>query len=290
MRTDSKSPNRSSIKNTMKLTELYSYKTTGQIWRILISDLERLIFETRDKTTKEVSYQCLELESGKKIFSELQLEEKHWLGIEVIYKDIIFFHRFPKPDMPNHKEIIAFDITSQKVLWTNNDLAFLFVHKDIVYGFKQGFDERYYTSLNYLTGEVIEELGCDSKKINMLRDQSENEKDWQVYGFPKVYVPNEDSSITKAIQAQTKGLEITGNIEFSVYYDFLFFNYHYKETSSETTNKFAAVNLETGDLLLETILNKNVRALFTDSFFVYKNYLILLYEKNEVIVYKIEKR
>lgn len=272
----------------MTLTELYTYKTSSQIWRILISDLEKMIVETRDKSTKEVSFQCLDLENGEIIFSDLQLEEKHWLGIETIYKNIIFLHKFPKPDMPGHKEIIAFDILTQEVLWINNELAFLFVYKDIVYGFKQGFEERYFTSLNYLTGEFIEDIGPDNKRINRLRDLSENEKDWQVYGFPKVFVENEDSSVTKAVKSQIKNLEIVGNIEYSLYYDLLFFNFHYKETPSSTVNRFTAVNLENGKVLITSVLNTNVRALFTDSFFVYKNFLILLREKNEVIVYKIE--
>jgi hypothetical protein len=273
----------------MNLTELYTYKTSGQIWRILISDLDKLILETREKSTKEVSFQCFELESGENIFSNFQLEEKHWLGIEVIYKNIIFFHRFPKPDMPSHKEIIAFDILTQKVLWTNNELAFLFAYKDIVYGFKQGFEEKYFISLNYLTGEFIEDLGSDHKRINELRDRSENEKDWHVYGFPKVYVENEDFSVTKAIQSETKALDIVGNMEYCLDYDLLFFNYHFKETPTNTVNKFAVINLENGKVLLSIVLNTNVRALFTDSFFVYKKFLIVLREKNELIIYKLEE-
>ena len=78
----------------MNLTKLYSYKSSGQIWRILISDNEKLVMETRDRSSKEVSIQCFNLFSGEKVFTDFQLEEKHWIGIETIYKDVILFHKF----------------------------------------------------------------------------------------------------------------------------------------------------------------------------------------------------
>ena len=99
----------------MEIKKLYSYKSEKQIWRILISGSDKLILETRDLNTKEVFFNCLFIENGKSIFSNLQLDEKCWIGIEDIYKGIIFFHYFPKPDMPHHKGIIAFDITAQKI-------------------------------------------------------------------------------------------------------------------------------------------------------------------------------
>ncbi len=271
----------------MNLTKLYSYKSSGQIWRILISDPEKLILETRDRSTKEVSLQCFELFTGKKIFSDFQLEEKHWVGIETVYEDLILLHKFPKPDMPGHKEIIAVDIPTQKVLWTNNELSFLFAYKDKVYGYKQGFDERYFTSLNYLTGEVVEDLGNNSEAVNSLRNLSENEKDWSVYTFPKNFSADVDLTITRAIQSQTANLEVTGNIEYILYYDLLLFNYHVKESSSNTYNKFTAIDLMSNKVILDEIINTNVRAFFTDSFFTYKNLLVLLREKNEVIIYSI---
>jgi hypothetical protein len=272
----------------MKLTELYSYKSSGQIWRILISDLEKLVLETRDRSTKEVSLQCFNLFTGENIFSDLQLEEKHWIGIETIYKDIILFHKFPKPDMPGHKEIIAFNIDTQKILWTNNDLSFLFAYADKVYGYKQGFEERYFTALNCFIGEIEEDLGTDYLKVNLLRNEADNEKDWSVYTFPKIFVPNEDYSISNVIKSQTENLIVSGNIEYILYYDLLLFNYHIKESDTNTFNKFTAIDLKSNKIILDKIINTNVRAFFTDSFFVYKNLLILLREKNEVIIYSIE--
>ena len=267
----------------------FTYKSDKQIWRILISDSNKLILETRDLSTKEVFFNCYYLENGENIFHDLQLEEKCWIGIEEIYKDIIFFHYFPKPDMPHHKGIIAFDIVSQNILWTNNEFSFLFVNEDKVYGFKQGFEERFFSSLNYLSGKLIEEFGSNHKKINTLQKISENEKDWDSYLYPKTLSKDEiDSRIAEAIQKQTKDIIVEGEIEYNSKSDLLFFNFHTKVFENSFVNRFLTVDLNANKVILSEILNANATALFTDSFFIYKKYLFLLREKNEVVVYKID--
>jgi len=273
----------------MNITKLYSYKSPGQIWRILISDSDKLILETRDANTKEVFYQCFNLENGEKIFSDLQLEEKFWLGIEAVYKEIIFFHKFPKPDLPGHKQIIAFDIASAKILWTNTVLSFLFIYNDAVYGFQQGFEERYFFALDYLSGELIKDLGDDYKTINALRNQAEEEKDWSAYIYPKIFTNDEnDARIGEAIKTHTKNLAIEGEVEYNLYQDLLLFNHHSKVFEGSLVNKFSAVDLTSSKIVLSEVLNANAASLFTDSFFVYKNFLFLLREKNEVVVYQLE--
>lgn len=267
----------------------FTYKSNRQIWRILISDSDKLILETRDLITKEVFFNCYYLENGENIFCDLQLDEKCWVGIEEIYKDIIFFHYFPKPDMPLHKGIIAFDIESQNVLWTNNEFSFLFVNNDKVYGFKQGFEERYFFSLNYLSGELIEEFGSDHLKINALQKTAENEKDWSCYIYPQLLKQaNGTKNIYEMIRTQILDMDVVGEIEYNLYNEILLFNFHSKILDEQLANIFCAVNLKDESLILTKILNARTTSLFTDSFFVYKNFLFLLCEKDEVLIYIIE--
>ncbi len=267
----------------------FIYKSDKQIWRILISDSDKLILETRDLNTKEVFFNCYYLKNGENIFCDLQLDEKCWIGIEEIYKDIIFFHYFPKPDMPHHKGIIAFDIVSQNILWTNNEFSFLFANAEKVYGFKQGFEERYFSSLDYLSGGLIEDFGPDHKKINALQKISETEKDWTNYIYPQVLKEEvSNKNIFELIKTQTQGLDVVGEIEYNLYNEFLLFNFHSRILEEQLANIFCAINFKDKSLVLTKILNASTKSLFTDSFFVYKNFLFLLCEKDEVIVYKIE--
>lgn len=270
------------------MKKCFAYSSPQQIWRILISDSGKLILETRDVISKEVFYHCYVIEKGEKIFSGLQLDEKIWLGIEAVYKEIIFFHRFPKPDMPHHKEIIAFDIASQKILWQNSELSFLFVNDGKVYGFKQGFEERYFFALDFLTGEQLEDFGSDYITINRLRADADNAKDWSEYLYPEKFRNENDERISNAIHGQTNNLEIAGEVEYNSYGNLLFFNFHHKIHPESFVNNFCAIDLNTGKVILSEVLNANAKSLFTDSFFVYKNFLFLLKEKNAVVVYKID--
>ncbi|MCL6099741.1 MAG: DUF4905 domain-containing protein [Bacteroidetes bacterium] len=272
----------------MKMEKHFSYKSPHQIWRILISDSEKLILETRDVNSKEVFFHCFDLWEGTKIFSDFQLEDKYWVGIETVHKDIIYFHKFPKPDLPIHTGIIAFDPASQKILWTNAGLSFLFAYQDKIYGFKQGFEERYFYELDYLDGSLTKEYENDHAAINKLKNQANNTKDWGSYLYPEILKNNSDEKINRLITQQTGKNETAGEVEYNVYNSYLLFSYHSKVFENSLVNKFFAVDLNSEKIVFSEILNANVTAMLTDSFFLYKNLLFLLREKNEVIVYKIE--
>lgn len=267
----------------------FSYKSKYQIWRILISDNDKLIMELRDVIRKEVYYSCYSLSAGKKIFESLQLDEKYWIGIEALYKDTIFFHKFAKPDMPGHKEIIAFDITEQIVRWKNKELSYLFAYDDKVYCFKQNFESREFVLLNYLNGEIVESIGDNFEKINKLRVESSLRTDNNDYLFPeKYYQTNANQQINSAIGNKITNIDIVGDVEYTSSGNLLFFNYFSKNPVGVLINNFYAFNLEKEKILLSEILGTNLNAFVPDSFFVYKNYLFLLKEKNGLLIYKLE--
>jgi hypothetical protein len=265
----------------------FGFKSEKQVFRILITETDKLIIETRDTGTKEVSFHCYDLQTGGCVFSNHQLEEKTWLGIEAIYKDVIYFHKFPKPDLPGHKEIIAFDIATQKILWQNNEYAFAFVHNEKVYCFTQGFEERFFFVLDYLTGEVIDDLGSNYTLVNSLRTESEQAKNWNNYIYPELNLSSADEATQQTIAQFTNGFTLVGEIEWAKAKSLLLFTFHTKEKDEKFTNRFAAISND--ETVAYETLNENVTALLTDSFFVYKNYLFLLKGKNAVVVYRMER-
>ena len=111
----------------MKIKKKYTHDNGRPIWRIIPTETGKLIIEEREKDNKQVYFNCLEIESGKKIFKNFQLEEKFWIGIEAVYNDVIYFHKFVKPDMPQHVGIIALDLGGKKILWENFSNSFLFM-------------------------------------------------------------------------------------------------------------------------------------------------------------------
>ena len=278
------------IITNMKIENLYTFKNEKQIWRLLLTTSDKLLIETRDTDNKEVFFSCLDANTGKPIFENFQLDEIFWIGIETTYKEVIFFHKFAKPDMPGHKEIIALDLNTQKILWQTDEYAFLFIYDEKVYSFKQLFEGQKFFSLNYKTGELIEELESDYSRIDDLSGKSEIENHYDDYIFPLKYsdefIDNEE--IRNIINEKTSGAKVTGDVEYNIYENLLLMNFHNKVLEGTLENKFWAVDIKSKNELFEVILNSDANAFVPDSFFIYKNLLFLLKGKKEVVVCRIE--
>ncbi len=274
-----------------KLKKAYSFSNRKQIWRLLVTDTDKLIIETRDLKSKEVSFSCLEVLSGKKVFKNFQLEEKIWLGIEEIYKNIICFHKYAKPDMPGHKGIIAFDIGSKKVIWSTEEYLFLFAHEDKIYTYKELFEGRRFFTLNYKTGELIDDLGENYEQVNELRNEVKLKKDYSYYLFPEnlFQQDNTNTQTGDIIFNFINKDDVLGNIEYILNSSLLLFNYHKKNKEGNYSNLFFAIDIDSQKEITKFVLNSMVNSPVPDSFFIYKNMLILLKEKTELIVFQIDK-
>ncbi len=271
----------------MKIKKHFTYNSNRQIFRIIISDSDKLIIEVRNMDSKEVYFDCYDLTKGKKIFIDFQFEEKSWIGIEAEHKDVIYFHKYDKPDMPIHRGVIAFEINTQKVLWVNEELAFLFPYENKIYCYKQGFEERYFYALDSLTGELIEDLGNDFRHVNSLRGKADAEKDWSAYNYPE-RLSSADEKTKSIINEYVKKYEIEGKIEFCNKEETVLFNYHVKNRKGCFDNNFTALDINTGKPIIEKTLNTNTTMHYTDSFFIYKNFLFLLKEKDEINIFTLE--
>lgn len=251
----------------------------------MISPNDKMIIETRNTDKKSVYYNCLDLFSGKKIFNGIQLDEKYWIGIEAVHDDIIFFHKFTKPDMPGHMQVIAFDIKTQKVIWQNENYSFLFVLEDKVYCYVQHFEGRKYIALNKNTGQFIEELQSEDE-IEKLNNIYEDSKDYSDYIFPEKFDAGlaADEKVKSIIAKQIGNAEVIGSVEYALYQKILIMNYYSKIIGNSLLNKLTAYDIDSGKELFIEILNADANAYVPDAFFIYKNMVIMLKEKSNVIV------
>ncbi len=270
----------------MKIKKEYSYSNNRQIWRLIPTDTEKLVVEDRNIETKEVFYSCLDINTGKNIFQNFQLEEKFWTGIETVHNDIIFFHKFGKPDMPGHMGITAFDITTRKILWTNENHIFLFIWEDKLYCYNNTFEGRNFFTLDLISGELLDELGEDAASINILREKSFNSFDYENYLFPSPFNHEkvENSAVIKIISEIKKDNVITGSVDYAEFGDVLLLNFHEVMKDGSLNNLFMAIDIFKEKVIFKDVLNKNTKTLIPDSFFVKDKLIFLLKEKNELSV------
>ena len=270
----------------MKIKREYSFSNHRQIWRLLPTDSGKIVIEERNVETKEVFFNCLDLNTGKKIFSSFQLEEKFWIGIETIYKDIVYFHKYMKPDMPHHKGIIAYDAITNKILWENNDAVFLFVLDNKLYCFRELFEGREFYSLDYRNGSLIDEFKENTAEINLLREESIQKNNFEGYYFTEYFnSDNETDQPVKIIISNLYDLhKITGKVEFIKLNNLLLISFHEIVESNKYNNIFLAVDIADKKIIFEEKLNSRVHAIVPDSFFVKDNLIFLLKDKEKLLV------
>lgn len=268
-----------------RIKKKYNFTNGREIWRLIPTKSSKIVIEERDLKNKEAFYNCVEIDTGKKIFSNFQLDEKFWTGIEAVENDVILFHKFLKPDMPVHKGIIAFDIGSKKILWENDEFNFLYSTHEKIFCYKQSFEGRNYFTVNIKTGQFLDDLGEDHKLVNQLKNnlsrQTENN-----YLFPESFseLSEVDDDVKSFLQQVRTDYVVIGKIDFMIYNSVLMCNFHEAADENLLNNKFITIDINSGKNIFEEVLNKKIKALIPDSFFMIDDTLFLLKNKNEVIV------
>lgn len=273
----------------MRIKKKYLHKNNRQIFRLIPTDTGKIIIEERDTEKKQAYFNCLHIDNGKKIFKHLQLDEKFWLGIEAVYNDVIFFHKFAKPDLPQHNGIIAYDINYKQTIWEDENRTFLFFKDEKIYAYQQRFEEREFVTLSFSTGEVIEKLGTDFNSINLLRDEAIASEDYSNYLFPASFTltSSDDPRVDNVLSRLRENNLISGAVEYVLMNDLLMFNFHEINSDKSLKNTFKAIDLSTGKYILEVTLNSSANAFAPDSFFIKEDLLFLLIEKTILGVYSI---
>ena len=265
----------------------YSFKNNRTIWRLIPSG-GKLLIEERNETDKEVFFSCIEIETGKSILKNYQPEEKFWIGVEAFESDKIYFHGFTKPDMPGHRGIIVYDLAADKIIWRRDDVVFLFIYGSRIYAFVQKFESREFYSLDEQTGEIVEEFGENAGEINKLREKllEEQYEKYKDYLFPGTYIPGKLPRESEDLIENLKENEvISGTIDYVIYKKFLLLSFHTVNNDGKMNNDFKIIEIDSRKIIFKDVLNIGVTSYIPDSFFVKDNFLFLIKNKTELLVF-----
>ena len=269
----------------VKIKKKYNFTNNRQIWRLIPTDSDKIIIEDRDKNKKEVFFNCLDINTGKILFNNLQFQDKFWTGIETVYKDIIFFHKFLNPGLPIHSGIIAFSIESKKIIWKTDDYNYLFIKDEKVYTYKNKFEGREFTVLDYRTGEIVQDFGNVPKSINLLREEVLIQQHNKGYFFPRPVDFSLNYSFTeiiKRLKVESSSADLINYIELD---NLLFINFHEILPNGNYRNRFRIIEIDSKKVILEEILDRDTKLLLPESFFILNKLVFLIKEKIKLIVY-----
>ncbi len=273
----------------MKVKKNFSLKSERTIWRLIPSG-NKLLIEERDEKNKHVYFNCVGIDSGKYLLKNFQTDEKFWSGVEAFEDDKIYFHNFVKPDMPGHIGIFVYDLVSDSYLWRRDDLVFLFLYKDSVFAFYQKFESRQFFELDAQNGGLIKEYGENPDEVNKLREkllQEEYEK-YKNYQFPEPYDVRKLSPECRLLAERIKENElVSGIIDFVRFNDLLLLSFHTAADEGKLNNNFRVIEIDTGKVIFEDVVNAGITSYIPDSFFLRDNLLFLIKNKTELMVFSI---
>lgn len=266
------------------------------MWRFVFGGDKFIIGETRDKENKKLYLFILDFTTGKVLHKNIEFEKDNfWLTVEGASENAFYLSRFEKPETMQQKNIIAININTGEKIWENEKYIYLFNTDDTIYGFHRGFESIEIAELEIETGKVKKIIPPEEHaKVFELRNSNEDYI-FENSNYPKVYKKEETeasaSEMLEEIILKNNNIE---NIEYIQKASLLIFNYYIKfpvdlnkPGINSYENKFMVFRMDTKEVLFEDTLNKNTNYCVPDNFFIKKDYLFYLKEKNELHCLKI---
>jgi len=183
--------------------------------------------------------------------------------------------------MPDQRKIYAVDADTGTLRWKNEDLRFLFAHKDSLFASKDGFEEREFFELDMSTGEIRGKVEVES--LAVLRETANAQ-------LPQIEFPHTVDHVTlmstilrKAINTVTPDSRQIGFVECIEKNGFHVFTIHKNISVDPSVQSFSQhlviVGSDRGDVRYSDMLAERVNVPIPDSCFCVEDSLYYVKEK-----------
>jgi hypothetical protein len=247
----------------------WEYSVNGILWRLLPSDNGYLILEDRDVEAKSVSFACIRSSTGEVCWDNIRFGEQWWMSIEAVHGNFVFLHEYATPDMPDHKKITVVDLVSGDILWSNDELKFMFAYEQSMYVLKDEYDIRHFFEVDLQNGEVLREI--DDQYLAVLRETVSGNKVDHIE-FPMTFnnetVPD---ALVKSIVVLTEHVDNIGLIEYLEKGEFFVVSYYENISPVLTKQLFrqhlAVLHKEKNRIVHKDVLTSDALMNVPDTFF-----------------------
>ena len=284
-----------SFSRSERLDTGWKYVANGMIWRLLLTERGRVVGECRNQDKKTVSFFCLDEESGKPLWQDLNLEEPWWVGIEAVLNDTLLLHTYASPDMPEHRGIRAYDTQTGVLRWRNDNVTFWFGFGDRVFAYRDLFEKRVGYEIGLQTGELRATYDESLRELHALRGEAIESQSDSAVTPPEIMSDDAlDPSILALVNRTTKGKKIAGNVEYIKQNDLLAFNYHIlagtpAAQSQSFENHFFIYRLPQGTCAFSDIIGRDLKAYVPDSFFIRRSRLFFVKDQHTLTALRLWK-
>ena len=269
------------LKKRGTLVPSWRFTPEGIIWRIIVASDQHIVGEARNVQTKNVSFFCLDVATGRPLWQEATFGEQWWIGIEFAVAGTLFLHSYATPEMPVHKGIIAVDVLSGKQLWSNADAKFECAERDSVYSSRPTVFGIVFSQLDARTGTVVREIS-ENDVVALRRNAADGLKVEVTEPMPIFDLAAEFSEEAIAIRAHCDIRSIVGPVEYIEHDTMVIFSFHERPTREENhtlNSKLKILSKKNGTVLFETTTNTNSSSAVPETFFTLGTRLLYIHER-----------
>lgn len=244
-----------------KLNPSFSHKINGLIWKIQTNENKALLcIESRNFELKQVAFTLLNFETGEIYFKENIFEEPWKLNLAFTGEENLILNGYEQSESPESKGLMSIDVNSGAILWERYNLSLDSANTNSLKVFDPKINPRRYSWINPLSGEAIAEPeNIQIEPTTIL--------------FPKLM---EQSDLPNFILSN----EIVGDVFSFTLHASTIVSFHEK-VENKIQQKILVYQ---GDRILhDNILIKDIQKLQPESFFIQKNRLFYIRNKNEIV-------
>jgi outer membrane protein assembly factor BamB len=260
------------------------YRADGVVWRVVPTGAGVFVGEDRNLQEKQVSFFCVNQMTGEVLWKGISFDERWWIGIEAVHSDRVFLHGFSKPDMPDHKKILALELLTGRTAWSNEDMRFILAVEESVFASKDTINGRMIFELNLRTGSMLHSLGDHPEVLNAAKSRLQvMANDGAEFPFPlgESLLMNEPK--IALVYKHCRRDDVVGSIEVVDKDNFLFFGYHEKgNMGGRLRHTLKIIDQNNGDLLFAETLNQSLQNAVPDSFFLQGNMIYFVKERSSL--------
>lgn len=265
-------------------TPAFSKLFSGVIWKIIAdSDTGFIYVETRDGDKRKATFHAVDLQAKKMLWEDLSILDPWWSSLKAAHNGKLLVIKFNDPDMPEQRGFAVADGKTGKLLWGKDDAQVMQTGQDGIIVATGNEEDTAYLKADWTTGKTTGSISM--KELFSGFNKKVQASSLVLYPF---HFEEENSFFIKIqeyieIITQHKAVRM---IEYLEKGDKVLISY-YIYIEEKLTN-FILVADEKGTLLVHETLNAGLKGIGMDTFFVWKDQLIVVKNTNELQSYVIK--
>jgi hypothetical protein len=258
---------------TDNLSHHFSQQLPGVIWKIVDDPRRAILYlEVRDVARKKVSFSAFHLGKKEWLFENQVFDEDWWISLVTAVSGRLVFTLYTDTQNPDKKSVIVFNIETKTIDWWKSNFALSFAEEKWLSGVDTKFGSKEVV-LDLFTGFPVarDTLFVPGQNFDVIR--------------PFQYTEGSEhfETVKSFLIARTDILP-RFSVEYCEHAELIFVSAFTGE--KELANYLLVFNSD-GKTMLKETLGEDLKGIATDTFFLFKGFLIFVKNKSELVSYKL---